>query len=138
MEARQNNFMQYFDANVNNFEVCDLYLWSAEAARYDVIYNHVMADGAFTLMHNEQIVYIKTEARWGKSATEIQKALKEVGSESPLAYSSFFFFFFFVVPKTEGTTTGNTLRQFGGLKYAINGGLIDQLICIHSAVMLTN
>ena len=128
--------MQYFDTNVNNFEVCDLYLWPAEAARYNVIYNHVMADGAFTLMHNEQIVYIKTEARWGKSAIEIQKALKEVGSESLLTYSSFFFFLLF--PKLKEPLRGIRYNSLDELKYAVNGGLMDQLICIHSAVMLTN
>ena len=40
-----------------------------------------MADGAFRLMRDEQVTYIKIKARWGKSAIEIQKALEEVGSE---------------------------------------------------------
>ena len=47
-----------------------------------------MADGAFTLTRDEQVTYIKIEARRGKSATEIQKALKEVCSEFVLPYSS--------------------------------------------------
>ena len=40
-----------------------------------------MADGAFTLMRDEQVTYFEIEARRGKSAIEIQKALKEVGLE---------------------------------------------------------
>ena len=47
-----------------------------------------MADGAFVLTHNKQVTYIKIEARRGKSAIEIQKALEEVGSEFVLPYSS--------------------------------------------------
>ena len=47
-----------------------------------------MADGVFTLTCNEQVTYIKIEARRGKSAIEIQKALEEVGSEFVLPYSS--------------------------------------------------
>ena len=47
-----------------------------------------MVDGAFTLTHREQVTYIKTEARWGKSMIEIQKALEEVGSEFVPTYSS--------------------------------------------------
>ena len=47
-----------------------------------------MADGAFTLTRDEQVTYIKIEARRGKSAIEIQKALGEVGSEFVLPYSS--------------------------------------------------
>ena len=56
--------------------------------KYDIIYKTVMADGAFTPTRNEQVTYIKIEARRGKSAKEIQKALKEVGSEFVLPYSS--------------------------------------------------
>ena len=51
-----------------------------DVTKYDVIYKTVMADGAFTLTRDEQVTYIKIEARRGKSATEIQKALEEVGS----------------------------------------------------------
>ena len=47
-----------------------------------------MVDSAFTLTHNKQVTYIKIDARLGKSAIEIQKALKEVGSEFVLPYSS--------------------------------------------------
>ena len=47
-----------------------------------------MADGAFTLTSDEQVTYIKIEARRGKSVIEIQKALEEVGSEFVLPYSS--------------------------------------------------
>ena len=50
---------------------------------YDVIYKTVMADGAFTLTHDKQVTYIKIEARRGKSAIEIQKALEFI-----LPYSS--------------------------------------------------
>ena len=56
--------------------------------KYDVIYKTVMADGAFTLTRDEQVTYIKIEARRGKSAIEVQKALEEVGSEFVLPYSS--------------------------------------------------
>ena len=56
--------------------------------KYDVIYKTVMADGAFTLMLDEQVTYINIEARRGKRAIEIQKALEEVGSEFVLPYSS--------------------------------------------------
>ena len=56
--------------------------------KYDVIYKTVMADGAFTLTQDEQVTYIKDDARRGKSAIEIQKALEEVGSEFVLPYSS--------------------------------------------------
>ena len=56
--------------------------------KYDVIYKTVMADSAFTLTRDEQVTYIKIEARRGKSAIEIQKALEEVGSEFVLPYSS--------------------------------------------------
>ena len=49
--------------------------------KYDVIYKTVMADGAFTLMSDKQVIYIKIEAWWGKSAIEIQKVPEEVGSE---------------------------------------------------------
>ena len=56
--------------------------------KYDVNYKTVMADGAVTLMPNEQETYIKIEARWGKSMIEIKKALKEVGIEFALPYSS--------------------------------------------------
>ena len=56
--------------------------------KYDVIYKTVMADGAFTLTHDEQVTYIKIETRRGKSTIEIQKALKEVGSEFLRPYSS--------------------------------------------------
>ena len=47
-----------------------------------------MADGEFTLKRDEQVTYIKIEARRGKSMIEIQKALKKVGSEFVLPYSS--------------------------------------------------
>ena len=47
-----------------------------------------MADSAFTLTRDEQVTYIKIEARRGKSAIEIQKVLEEVGSEFVLPYSS--------------------------------------------------
>ena len=47
-----------------------------------------MVDSAFSLMRNEQVTYIKIEARRGKSAIEIQKVLEEVGSEFVLPYSS--------------------------------------------------
>ena len=47
-----------------------------------------MVDGAFTLMRDEQVTYIKIEARLGKSAIEIQKALEEVLSEFVLPNSS--------------------------------------------------
>ena len=47
-----------------------------------------MADGAFTPTCDERVAYIKIEARRGKSAIEIQKALKEVGSVFVLPYSS--------------------------------------------------
>ena len=53
--------------------------------KYDVIYKTVMADSAFMLMHGEQVTFIKIEARLCKSAIEIQKALKEVGSEFVLS-----------------------------------------------------
>ena len=43
-----------------------------------------ICDGVQLTAHSS----IKIEARWGKSPTEIQKALQEVGSESLLAYSS--------------------------------------------------
>ena len=56
--------------------------------KYDIIYKTVMADGAFTLTRDKQVTYIKIEARWGKSAIEIQKVLEEVGSEFVLPYSS--------------------------------------------------
>ena len=56
--------------------------------KYDVIYKTVMADGAFMLMRDKQVTYIKLEARWGKGVIEIQKALEEVGSEFVLPYSS--------------------------------------------------
>ena len=56
--------------------------------KYDVIYKTVMADGVFMPTRDKQITYIKVEARPGKSATEIQKALEEVGSEFVLPYSS--------------------------------------------------
>ena len=56
--------------------------------KYDVIYKTVMVDSAFTLTRNKQVTYIKIDARLGKSAIEIQKALKEVGSEFVLPYSS--------------------------------------------------
>ena len=49
--------------------------------KYDVIYKTVMTDGVFTLTRDKQLTYIKIEARRGKSTIEIQKALKEVGSE---------------------------------------------------------
>ena len=39
-------------------------------------------------MRDEQVTYIKIEARLGKSTIEIQKALEEVGSEFVLPYSS--------------------------------------------------
>ena len=47
-----------------------------------------MVDGAFMLMRNKHVTYIKIEARRGKSPIEIQKALDEVGSEFVLPYSS--------------------------------------------------
>ena len=47
-----------------------------------------MADSAFTLTREEQIAYIKIETRRGKSASEIQKALEEVGSTSIFGYST--------------------------------------------------
>ena len=47
-----------------------------------------MADGTFTLTPEEQVTYIKIEARRGKSAIEILKALEEVGSQFVLPYSS--------------------------------------------------
>lgn len=47
-----------------------------------------MAEDAFTLTREEQIAYIKVEARRGKSASEILKALEEVASESILGYST--------------------------------------------------
>ena len=43
-----------------------------------------MADGVFT----QQVTNIKIEARRNKSMIEIQKVLKEVGSEFVLPYSS--------------------------------------------------
>ena len=46
--------------------------------KYDVIYKTVMADCAFTLTRDKQVTYIKIDARMGKSAVEIQKALEEV------------------------------------------------------------
>ena len=58
------------------------------SGKYDVIYKTVMADGVFTLTRDEQVTYIKIEARRGKSAIEIQKALEEVGSEFVLPCSS--------------------------------------------------
>ena len=51
-----------------------------------VIYKTVMADVPLTC--DKQVTYIKVEARRGKSAIEIQKALEEVGSEFALPYSS--------------------------------------------------
>ena len=56
--------------------------------KYDVIYKTVMADGMFTLTCDEQVTYIKNEARRGKSMTETQKALEEVSLEFVLPYSS--------------------------------------------------
>ena len=56
--------------------------------KYDVIYKTVIADGAFKLTRDEQGTYIKIEAKRGKSAIEIQKALEEVGSDFVLPYSS--------------------------------------------------
>ena len=56
--------------------------------KYGVIYKTVMADGPFTLTRDEQVTYIKIEARRGKSAIEIQKGLEEVGSEFVLPCSS--------------------------------------------------
>ena len=56
--------------------------------KYDIIYKSVIADGAFSLTRDKQVTYIKVDARLGKSAIEIQKALKEVGSEFVLPYSS--------------------------------------------------
>ena len=53
-----------------------------------IIYKTFMADGASTLMRDEQVTYIMIEASRGKSAIEIQKALEEVGSEFVLPYSS--------------------------------------------------
>ena len=47
----------------------------------------VMVDGAFMLTRYEHVTYIKIEARRGKSAIKIQKALEEVGSEFVLQYS---------------------------------------------------
>ena len=58
------------------------------SCKYDVIYKTVMADGAFTLTRDKQVTYIRIEARQGKIAIEIQKALKEVGLEFVLLYSS--------------------------------------------------
>ena len=58
------------------------------SSKYDGIYKIVMVDGAFTLTLDEQVTYIKIEARRGKSAIEIQKALEEVGSEFVLPYGS--------------------------------------------------
>ena len=46
-----------------------------------------MADGMFTLMRDEQVTYIKIEARRGKGAIEIQNAPEEVGSEFALPYT---------------------------------------------------
>ena len=57
------------------------------SCKYDVIYKTVMVDGAFTLTCDEQVTHIKIEVRRGKSAIEIQKAHKEVGSEFEFAYS---------------------------------------------------
>ena len=51
------------------------------SGKYDIIYKTVMADGASTPTRDEQVTYIKTEARWGKSTIE-------VGSEFVLPYSS--------------------------------------------------
>ena len=56
--------------------------------KYDIICKTVMGDGAFTLTCDEQVTYIKIEARRGKSAIEIQKALEEEGSEFVLQYCS--------------------------------------------------
>ena len=56
--------------------------------KYDVIYKTVMAHGVFTLTRDEQVTYIKNEARRGKSMTETQKALEEVSLEFVLPYSS--------------------------------------------------
>ena len=47
-----------------------------------------MSEDAFTLTREEQIAYIKVEARRGKSASEILKALEEVHSGSILGYST--------------------------------------------------
>ena len=49
--------------------------------KYDVIYKTVMADSVFMLTRDKQVTYIEIEARQGKKAIEIQKALEEVGSE---------------------------------------------------------
>ena len=56
--------------------------------KYDVIYKTVMVDGAFTLMRDEQITYIKIEGRRGKSAIEIQTLREEIGSKFAVPYSS--------------------------------------------------
>ena len=56
--------------------------------KYDVIYKTVMEDGVFTRTHDEQVTYIKIEARRDNSAIKIQKTVKEVGSEFLLPYSS--------------------------------------------------
>ena len=55
--------------------------------KYDVIYQIVMADGAFPMTRNEQVTYVNIKARWGKSAIEIQKGLEEVGSEFIIPYT---------------------------------------------------
>ena len=47
-----------------------------------------MSEDAFTLTREEQIAYIKVEARRGKGASEILKALEEVDSGSILGYST--------------------------------------------------
>ena len=47
-----------------------------------------MVEGAFTLTREEQNAYIKVETRRGNSASEILKALEEVGSDSILEYST--------------------------------------------------
>ena len=47
-----------------------------------------MAEGVFTLAREEQFAYIKVEARLGKSASEILKALEKVASEPVLGYST--------------------------------------------------
>ena len=56
--------------------------------KYDIIYKTVMADGVFRLTHDEQVTYIKIEARQGKNTIEIKKALKVLGSEFVLPNNS--------------------------------------------------
>ena len=48
----------------------------------------ITADGAITLTRDEQVTFIKIQARPGKNVIKIQKALEGVASEFVLPYSS--------------------------------------------------